>query len=85
MSRAEKAQAVLNALGAVDDGMVVQRPKYRQATVLSCQRCGHRFAIVNHPEAHRQTLFPCECGGKVKIIGYYARLEPRSRKEASNG
>ena len=81
MSRVARAQAIVDA---INDGLVVERPKYRQATVLACSRCGHRFAIALHEEAERQTHFPCKCSGRVKIIGYYARLEPR-RKVASNG
>ncbi len=34
---------------ALGSGVVAARPKYRESTVLACQRCGHRFAIVNHP------------------------------------
>lgn len=78
MSSAERAKAIVNA---IDGGIVAERPRFRDSTVLACQSCGHRFAIVNDEAAKRiERSWSCKCGGTAKIVGYWARLEPRSKE-----
>ena len=84
MSQLDRARALLAAL---DSDVQAERPKFYQATVLACVQCGHRFGIVNEMAAKQieRRESACKCGGRVKIIGFHARLEPRSKKEASRG
>lgn len=81
MSRYDRAKALLAAL---DADVQPERPKYYEATVLACVQCGHRFGIVNERAAQQiaRRDSACKCGGKVKVVGYHARLEPR-RKAAT--
>lgn len=72
MSAADRAQAIVRAL---DDGIVVKRPRFREATVLACQSCGHRFALANSQVAEKRT-WNCKCGGVAKVCGYWAKLDP---------
>lgn len=76
---AERAAAIVRDIA---EGVVVERPKYRAATVLACEQCGHRFAIAN-PEVAESRTWNCRCGGVAKVRGFYARMEP-IRKGASN-
>lgn len=80
-NRAERAQAIVDA---IDGGLVVERPRFREATVLACQNCGHRFAIANERAAEKRT-WNCKCGGVAKVVGYWAKLDPIKRKDVSNG
>lgn len=79
--RAAKAQAILDAL---DGGVVAERPKYRAATVLACESCGHRFGIAHARDAEKRT-WHCACGGVAKVCGYWARLEPLSKQKEAKG
>ena len=84
MSSYDRARELLAAL---DSDVQAERPRYYQATVLACVQCGHRFGIVNERAATQiaNRASACKCGGRVKIVGYHARLEPLSRKATSNG
>src|SRR5262245_57956261 len=76
--RYEQASKVLAALNA---DVQPARPKYYESTVLACQSCGHRFGIVHEHTAKQIAAqnSACKCGGRVKIIGYHARLQPRRK------
>jgi len=75
MSASDRAAAIV---AAIDGGIVTERPKFRTHTVLKCGRCGHLEGIANH-QAAKALEGPCKCGGLMKIVGYWARLEPRGK------
>jgi len=69
---AARAAAIVRDIA---EGVVTERPKYRAAAVLECPKCLRRFAIADGHAAETRT-WDCPCGGKARIRGYFARMDP---------